>query len=90
MEKRKYVASTLECSIEIVNGEECMKLAFKGRSHKKYINGDFSDRSNVIEMFVPLFAVPYTLIAQRRAVAKYEADCLDKINRLKQAYNTEV
>lgn len=94
IKKTTLVSSTTD-PVEIVSerNEDHMKFIFRGITLSNFLGErgetDYSKLSE-IQIHIPLWAIPYLMRQQREAVAKYEKSELEKLNRLKKAYNTEV
>ena len=91
MRKETIVSSNIESQVISINNEPHLKLYFKGISLTNYsgININYK-KSKMVEIIIPLWAVPYTMQKQRNSIGKWEQSQLDFIKKVKLSYNTEI
>lgn len=89
--KDTLVSYNFEARIEYIKGDEHLVISAKGISHKNASSNNTSyANQKTTEIYLPLWMIPYFMRKQREAIALYEKGELDKIARIKNAYNTPV
>lgn len=91
MAKQTLVTTNQEAKIIDIKGEPHMKLNLTGISLSNFTGPQTTyAKKNQVEVYIPLYVIPYFMRNQREAVAEWEAKQLDVIDRVKKAFNTEV
>jgi hypothetical protein len=90
MEKRTLVATDFNCRTEMVRNELCLVVESRGLTLSEYKGNANYSHVKQTTIYLPLWAIPYMMEQQRKAIADWEEKQLEFIDRIKEAYNTEV
>lgn len=91
MNKQTIVSTNFECEVTDIKNEPHLKITIKGISHKSYSSNNPSYvKQNFVELYIPLWGIPYMLRGQRESIAKWKKRQEDFVGRIVSSYKQDL